>query len=189
MDGAYWAQIFRAHRRVMWVAAIRCLGRDQSHLGHIAESVVQDVMRHLIQKGAVVQAANVEAYLVAAVKNRATDVLRLEARRQRDRLAHEVETEEDAWNEPSAEDVAEAATDAVIRDQTRAVLATMDEGPRDAFINRVIRDRPFTEIGREMGISDVQAGRFYRQALKKIRKELEVNPGKTEQGVSDANRR
>jgi RNA polymerase sigma factor (sigma-70 family) len=164
----------------MWVAAIRRLGRDQSHLGHTAGSVVQDLMRRLIQKGAVVQADNVEAYLVVAVKNLATDVLRQETRRQRDRLADEVETEEDPWDEPSAEDVAEAATDAVIRDQTEAVLATIEEGPRRAFVDRVMRGRPFTEIGREMGISDVQAGRLYRQALNGIRKQLGVNSGSTD---------
>jgi RNA polymerase sigma factor (sigma-70 family) len=164
----------------MWVAAIRRLGRDKSHLGHTAESVVQDVMCRLIKKGAIIQAANTEAYLVAAVKNLATDVLRQEARRQRDRLTGEGEAD-DSWKEPTAEDVAEAATDAVIRDQTRKVLKGMEEGTRQVFTERVMRNRPFTEIGQDMRISDVQARRLYRQAVREIQKKLGITLGKTEQ--------
>jgi RNA polymerase sigma factor (sigma-70 family) len=163
----------------MCAAAIRRLGRDKSHLGHAAESVVQEVMRHLIEKGQVITATNVEAYLVASVKNRATDILRQEGRRQRDRLAGEGHTE-DSWEEPTNEDVSEAATDAVIREQTKEMLKTMEEGPRQAFIERVMENRPLTEIGRGMGVSDVQAGRLYRRAVTEIQKQLGVTPGETE---------
>jgi DNA-directed RNA polymerase specialized sigma subunit len=56
----------------------------------------------------------------------------------------------------------------------------MEEGPRQAFIGRVMENRPLTEIGREMGVSDVQAGRLYRRAVTDIQKQLGVTPGETE---------
>lgn len=176
-DRAYWAGIFRTHRKAMCAAAVRQLGLTQSHLGHSAKSVVQDVMLHLIEKGEVLKAVSVEGYLVAAVKNRAVDVLR-QVSRQRDHLGEEV-TVDDVWREPSAEDVADAATDAVIRDQTRQILETMDPGFSRAFTERVMMGRKFTEIGRDMGVSDVQARRLCFRAIEEIQKRTGVNPGKT----------
>lgn len=179
-DAAYWADIYRTYRRTMWVAAIRLLGRDRSHLGHTAESVVQDVMCRLITKGEVIHATNTGAYLTVAVKNYATDVLRQEGRRRRDRL-DEKSHAKDSYEAPSEEDVALAATDVVIRDQTNKVLQAMEERPRRAFTERVMKGRPFTEIGRDMGISDSQVRRLYLDALGEIQKKLGGNPGKTEQ--------
>jgi len=176
-DEDYWTDVFRTHQRAMRVAAITRLGQNKSHLGHTSESVVQEVMRRLIKKGEVIRAAKPEAYLVAAVKNLTTDILRQEGRRPRDRLAAEDQTE-DSWEEPSVEDVAEAATDAIIRDRTRKVLETMEEGIRQAFVEHVMKGRPLTEIGRAMGISDVQAGRLYRQAVREIQNKLGVDPAR-----------
>jgi len=159
----------------MWAAAIRRLGRDKSHLGHSAESVVQDVMRRLIARGTVLHVASPEAYLVAAVKNMATDILRQEARRQRDRLAGEGDTEE-AWEGPSAADVAEEVTNAVIREETEKALGTIHEAPRRAFVLRVMQGRPFTEVGGAMGISDVHASRLCQQAVSELQKKLGLGP-------------
>lgn len=177
-DTAYWAELYRRHRQAMWAAAAGRLGRDTSHLGHSAGSIVQEVMRRLMARGTVLAAANPEAYLVAAVKNLATDVLRQEARRRHDRVADEGETEE-VWEAPSTQDVTEEATNAVLRDETLKVLRTMQEGPREAFVLRVMQGHTFTAVGRAMGISDVHARRLCQQALRQIQKELGIGPTNT----------
>lgn len=171
-DRAYWAGVYGTHGKAMHGVAVRLLGRHTNHLGHTAESVVQEVMRRLMDKGDVLTASNVEAYLVAAVKNLATDILRRENRRDRDRLSGE---DIDVTQEvPSDEDIAEAATDIVIRERTQQVLAEMDEQHRQVFIDRAQRGRPFTEIGAEIGVSDSYAGRLFREALTEIRKWLGI---------------
>lgn len=173
VDQTYWASVYLTHRQAMLAAAVRKLGLNRSHLGQTAQSVVQDVMRGLIEKGQALTAVNAEAYLVAAVKNRATDVLRQESRRHQDRPGLDEDGDE-VPDVPTEEDIAEAATDALIRDQTQEILADMDPRHRQAFIERVWRDRPFTEIGPEMGVSDSYAGRLFREALAEIRKRLGV---------------
>lgn len=171
-DRAYWTGVYGTHGKAMHGVAVRLLGRHKNHLGHTAESVVQEVMRRLMDKGDVLTASNVEAYLVAAVKNLATDILRQENRRDRDRLSGE---DIDVTQEvPSDEDIAEAATDIVIRERTQQVLAEMDEQHRQVFIDRVQRGRAFTEIGAEIGVSDSYAGRLFREALTEIRKRLGI---------------
>jgi RNA polymerase sigma factor (sigma-70 family) len=175
-DQAYWTRVYAEHRKPMLAAAVRLLGIEDNHLGRTAESVVQDVMVGLIKRNTVLHATNLEAYLVAAVKNRAIDVLRQENRRERDRPGTEADPDE-SWEDPSEEDVAEAVTDAVIRERTREVLAQMDEQHRTAFRERIWEARPFTQIGPEMGVSDSYAGRLYREALAQIREALGVDPG------------
>jgi RNA polymerase sigma factor (sigma-70 family) len=172
-DRAYWTGVYGTHGKGMHAVAVRLLGRHNNHLGHTAESVVREVMHRLMDKGDVLTASNIEAYLVAAVKNLATDILRQENRRDRDRLS--IGEDIDVIQEfPSDEDVAEAATDIVIREKTQQLLAGMDEQHRQVFIDRVQRGRPFTEIGAEMGVSDSYAGRLFREALTEIRTRLGI---------------
>lgn len=176
---SYWAEMFGAHYRAMLLAATQRLGRDRTHLGHSAQSVVQDVIRHMIERGELIDAANPEAYLVAAVTNRAKDILRQERRRDRDHLATQDDLDKGSWDMPTQEDVARAATDAAIRDQTEEILKTMNGPLRSAFTERVQKGRPYTEIARDMGISDSQVRRLHLQAVGEIRRRLRLDPDET----------
>ncbi|MEO7412568.1 MAG: sigma-70 family RNA polymerase sigma factor [Opitutaceae bacterium] len=154
------AELVRQRLGFVYSVALRGVGGDT----HLAEDVVQRVFSDLARKAPqLAQRAVLTGWLYRSARFEAIDVVRTERRRRR--------REQEAEIMPMLHDQTETDWEA-IRPTLDQAISELGETDRDALMLRFFEERPFTEIGQRLRLTEDTARKRVERALDKLRMTL-----------------
>jgi RNA polymerase sigma factor (sigma-70 family) len=156
---AAFTELVKRRLGLVYAVALRQTGGD----AHRAQDIAQTVFTNLARKASSLARQPVLAgWLYRSAQFAASDAMRTERRRQvREQESH-------TMNEILSEDRSAGDWDK-LRPDLDQVLGELDESDRDALVLRFFDDRPFTDVGAKLNLTENAARMRVQRALEKVR--------------------
>ena len=163
------AELVRRHVNLVYSAAILQVGGD----AHLAQDAAQSVFTDLARKaGSLVRRETLSGWLYTSAHFAAAKLVRTETHR-RDREEHFMR---ELTNQSSASVSPAAPTPKLEWEQLRPLLDDamheLKEADRTAILLRYFENRPFAEVGAQLGLNENAARMRVERALEKLRATL-----------------
>ena len=151
------AELVRRHVNLVFSAALRQVGGDS----HLAQDVAQTVFTDLARKaGGLARHKSLTGWLYTSANFAAAKLIRGEVRRRG--------REEAFMREPIFEHAPDADWDK-IRPVLDAAMHELRDADREAVLLRYFENRPFAEVGAQLGLNENAARMRVERALEKLR--------------------
>lgn len=157
-SGEAFAELVRRHINLVYSTALRQLNGDTG----LAQDITQSVFIDLARKASVLkERVSITGWLYTSTHYAAAKAVRGESRRrEREQEAHRMQ---ELLKSDSAADW--TATSAVLDE----LMHQLKETDREAILLRYFEDRPFAEVGANLGVSENGARMRVERALEKLR--------------------
>jgi RNA polymerase sigma factor (sigma-70 family) len=159
------AELVKRHVNLVYSAALRQVAGD----AHLAQDVAQTVFTDLARKaGSLARRESLTGWLYTSAHFAAAKIIRTETRR-RDREETFMREAEDSGTGVSPVQSASEADWETLRPALDAVMHELKEADREAVLLRYFENRPFAEVGAQLGLNENAARMRVERALEKLR--------------------
>jgi RNA polymerase sigma factor (sigma-70 family) len=154
------AELVRRHVNLVYSAALRVVGGD----AHLAQDVAQTVFTDLARKARLLSGReSLAGWLYTSACFAAGKIVRTETRRR--------EREEKFMREPAQDTTSDTEWEK-LRPALDSVMHELKETDREAILLRYFENRPFAEVGAQLGIGENGARMRVERAVEKMRARL-----------------